>query len=379
MQGLLDRIQDLLDSLFTSFFFLDNFKVYLAKKMWGASRRRRFYDKLAELLASGARLTDALKSLQRRTVRHKSGFVPHYYALNEVLSAIRRGDMLSDAMKEWAPQHEINLIKAGEEAGDLPNTLEFTSKIIEGRGRLQAAFVGALAYPFVLLLGAIGLLFLIGYSLIPRMAQIGDPTSWEGSAYAMYQLSQFLQSYWALTVPVVAGAIAIFIFITLKKPILPKKVRVVLDRYPPWSFYRLFVGSGFLLNLSSLLNAGVSQQEALRLIRDDAPPYMRDRVDGILRQMRGGADNIGEAMYRCGYEFPDREVIEDLMTYADLPNFTERLEEMGTEWMEKGISRVEGQAQYLNWLMLVIIGVGITWTAYAVYTIQQSFLSKMGV
>lgn len=377
LRPVIKLVEKLFNKLYQFTYWYDRIKIELAKRSWKAERRQRFYQKLGSLLSSGASIKQALSSLKRRNAQESSLFSPHFHALSQCMAKLRQGGLLSEALQGWAPEQEIHVLRAGEEAGDLPRTLQFASELIEGRERLRKAIVNALAYPAVLIVGVFGLFYFVGTALVPRMAALGDPAQWTGHAYILYAATNWMQSYYASAIPL--GGLILFglILYSLPRTLLPHWIRRKLDRYPPWSFYRLFVGSTFLLNLSSLLKAGMSQQDALRNMREGASPYLKYRIEGILAALRRGADNIGEAMDWAGYDFPDRDVIEDLMTYANLPNFGGELRRLGTDWMESGIEKVERQAQFLNWVLIIGIGMGIAWTAWAIFSMQQFFMNNL--
>ncbi|MDR5671210.1 type II secretion system F family protein, partial [Burkholderia cenocepacia] len=91
-------------------------------------------------------------------------------------------------------------------------------------------------------------------------------------------------------------------------------VRAWLDRYPPYSIYRLITGCGFLVALSSLQAAGFTVERSLARLAADATPWLRQRIDDMLFGVKSGL-NVGEAMKNAGYRFPSEEIVDDLCVY----------------------------------------------------------------
>jgi Type II secretory pathway, component PulF len=153
-------------------------------------------------------------------------------------------------------------------------------------------------------------------------------------------------------------------------------VRVTLDKLPPWSIYRIVNGAGFLLSMGALVAAGVQSARALEKLRKNASPWLKERLDATLKHVYSGS-NVGRAMQRAGYSFPDEEIIEDLCAYADLPAFTEMLETLGKEWMSESVELISAQARVLNTIALMAMAGVVAWIFSGMFDIQQQITSSV--
>jgi type II secretory pathway component PulF len=345
-----------------------------AKINFGSSDRKKIYNKLSELLEHDVQLMDALQSLHERAQR-KGSSDPTYVVLDHLIRKIRSGQQLSEAFREFAPPRERLLLEAGEAQGDLGFALKNVARTVDATSEMKSKVISGLAYPVVLLMAVIGMLYFVGTTVIPQMAKASDPSKWTGVARSLYELSKFVQTPWFWTIPASLIGVSLLIAWSLPKTLGSGTLRSYLDKVPPWSLYRLIVGSGFLLSLSSMLRAGIPVQEALFQMRSHASPWLKQRLDGALAALRSGSQNIGYALAESNYDFPDREIVDDLTVYGELPNFDEIVDDIGQEWIEKGLERVETQSTILNSAGMAIMAGVIGYIAWGLFSIQQQLAS----
>jgi type II secretory pathway component PulF len=141
----------------------------------------RFARELANALGAGASTGDALVLIAPSATQPKA--YRHFYTI--VLASVRSGLRLSAAVRltglrlppEFAP-----LIEAGESTASLPLVLRQLSDDYEKQGELGQTIVGAVAYPLLLLLVAIGALAIIALNVAPTLDDLfiaaGKPTPW---------------------------------------------------------------------------------------------------------------------------------------------------------------------------------------------------------
>jgi type II secretory pathway component PulF len=196
--------------------------------------------------------------------------------------------------------------------------------------------------------------------------------TWTGLAGQMGIMSIAIQEY---SVPIIVFFFAFAILLGWSLPRWTGLMRAKLDhKVPPYSFYSLFVGSGFLLCLSALVRVGVPIPEALRRLRQSAKPWYLEKIDAVLFHVNEG-QQLGDALYLSGYGFPDPEIIEDLKLYASLGNFDERMENMAREWIDEGVERVRIQAQGLNLGMMLTMGLLVGWMGLGLMALLEQVTS----
>ncbi len=315
--------------------------------------RRRLWLKLAKLIGNGVQILQAVDSIRDRRVASGGGKDPETYALTAWTSAIKNGARLSRAMEDWVTLEEMMLISAGEQSGTLESALRSAARVMEGRKRIRSAVYAGLAYPFVLLLMAIGILFLFGFKIVPAFTKVMHGAEWLGIAKLMIMVSNFAQDWLWIAVLGIGGLIVLF-FLTL--PYFDGPLRVLLDRYTPYSIYRVMQGSTWLIALAAMVDAGLRIEIALEQLAEGAPPWLHRRISTCLAGMRSG-HSMGDALTRAGYEFPDREIIEDLGVYSTLSGFEDALSMLGREWLDESIEQIEARMKVVFGISLLCVGV----------------------
>jgi len=154
------------------------------------------------------------------------------------------------------------------------------------------------------------------------------------------------------------------------------KWRIYLDKIPPWSIYRMLHGSTFLLNIALMLNTGIRLQEVLVIMSKNASPWLRERITGALRGINRG-DNLGIALYRSGYEFPDVRAIQFLRILADQNGFDKKLKNFGQRWLDQSVKGVERASKILLMAGILVIGFLIMMILGGVVGIQQLASSQL--
>lgn len=346
-----------------------DFNSWFARTQLTESKRLKLFRKIAVMLRNGTRLEDVLSNLQMRAT--KNGKKPNEamgVVLEHWLRGIRNGGKFSEAVDGWIPIPEQMLIMAGEEAGKLPEQLERLIEVVTASKAIKRAVVGGVFYPTVLLTVTFAYLMLFGVKVIPEFAKVVDPSKWGGMARSLYLMSNFVTA-WGVTFAL--GVVAMIAGLILSLPVLTGRIRIVLDHVPPWSIYRLVVGSGFMLSLSALLMGGGRVQDALITLSKTSNRYLRERMEGFLLGVNSGL-NPGEAMNASGYHFPSQEIVDDLAVYAEhTGSFSESLAIIAEEWLEDGVNQVATQMGLFKGMAIAVMTIVLMWITAGFFGIQQ--------
>lgn len=339
-----------------------------AKLCLNADERLRVYRKIAKMLGNGLPLLKVLEELEWRASREgRKPREPLAIVLSDWRLAVQNGGMLSEAMEAWVPATEQMIVAAGEQAGRIEDALASVADIVQSSRKIRRAVTGGVAYPVGLVVMVIGYLYLFGTHVIPKFALIADPAHWRGAARSLYLMSLFVQG-WMLVV--VAALAAALVALAWSLPRWRGPLRIYADRVPPYSIYRLIAGSGFLIAFSALQASGVTVEKALLKIGLVAGPWLRERIDDTLVGVKSGL-NAGEALLNAGYQFPSREIVEDLCIYAEYGGFDAALKMLADEWLEEGVARITAQMRVLNGVAIVVLALLIGWLVTGFFGIQQ--------
>jgi type II secretory pathway component PulF len=333
-----------------------------------AQARLRIYRKIAKMLANGLPLLKILDELEMRASHE--GRKPNEsmaVTLSDWRRVVQNGGMLAEAMAWWVPHTEQMIVMAGEQSGRLEASLINVCAVVQYSRRIRMAIVGGLTYPTVIFAMTIGYVYLFGKLVIPRFASIVDPERWHGVARSLYDLSRFVQSGMIYCIVLFVIFLAVLFY---SMPRWSGNVRIILDRYPPYSIYRLIVGCGFLVAFSSLQSAGFTVEKSLSRLATDAKPWLRQRIDDMLFGVKSGL-NVGEAMKNTGYRFPSQEIVDDLCVYAEYKGFAEALHAIASEWMNEGVETIEAQMRVVNGAAIVTLALVLSWLVSGFFGIQQ--------
>lgn len=336
--------------------------------------RLKMYRKLASLMANRFSLMDALDMLYRGASDNgKSPYEPMAIAIVSWMKTLQNGLTFADALRGWAPGRERLMLSTGD-VSNLESALLNLIKVTEGSTKMIRPIVGAIAYPSFLAMMSILILYGIGVYMVPPMQEAAPTLRWTGTAADLVAVSEWIQVYWALAF---ASLPTVMLVIYLTIGIWVGKLRVIFDRMPPWSLYKIFVGISWLLAMAALIKGGTPVSSAMSALRRDANSYLREKIDKSLKYINNG-DNLGQALYKTELEFPDKEIIADLAVYSELDNFEEAIDNLANEWLDESVYMIEQKASILNMIALLSIGGVIAWAVMGVFDMQDQITSTMG-
>ncbi|PCI01892.1 MAG: hypothetical protein COB76_00285 [Alphaproteobacteria bacterium] len=333
---------------------------------FGSAARYKFYRKLAQLLENGVALDTALGQIEAIAKRGSSSVMPTLY--RRWRGNIANGMNFGACLAPFIPSSEAMLIETGANSGKLITALQNSAESIEQQGKVKKAIITASAYPMVLVAMLIAALLLSAYKVIPTFEEIIPVEDWKGVSYVVAITCQFIRGYAFLVGVCFAGFIAL-VFYSL--PRWTSKKRVFFDRFVPWSMYRMWQGASFLLAISSMMAAGVKLDEvSLGKISRRADPYLKQRIRSLTRFITAG-ENLGDALYKSGYKFPDEDIIGDLQIYAKLRGFDHNLIWITRSWVDSLVERVTMTMKVVNTIILMLIALVIGCLIMSFYDVFQ--------
>lgn len=342
---------------------------YWARLQLSSDTRLRLYRKIGKMLTNGLPLLRVLDELElRASSEGRKPNAPEAIVLAEWRRAVQNGGTLAEGMEWWVPYAEQMIILAGEQSGRLEKSLEAVAEVVTAGRSIRSAVVGGLAYPIAVLTMVVAYLYLFGVQVIPQFARIVDPSLWRGAAHSLYVMSGWVQ-HWML--PSIAAVLVIGLAFWLSLSRWQRGPRTFLDRYPPYSIYRLISGSGFLVAFASLQTSGYTVEKALSKLAENASPWLRVRIEDTIFGVRSGL-NAGEAMKSAGYRFPSKEIVEDLCIYAEYNGFDQALRTLAEEWMQEGVASVASQMRKVNGFAIGVLAGVIGWLVSGFFGIQQA-------
>jgi type II secretory pathway component PulF len=346
-----------------------------AKMSFGGQHRADTYERLASLLKQ-VKLDVAIRALY--DVASEGGKNPNEgkaVIFSHTMEAIGRADKLGDALEPFVPQAESLLLISGERAGDLSLMLRNAASVVRARADMIGAVIAETMTPLVLLLSAVGYVVFYAISVVPKLVLPSmKPDNWEPAAKALVYTSKVLVSHGWIALPIVAAFIALVIY---SIPRLTGRVRLYLDYLPPYSIYRVVVGSSVILSLAAMLKSGYKLLDALELIRESANPWLTERIDGMIAGIRQGF-GPGVALRMAGHNFPDARVIGDIIIFSQSSNFDQAMSRVADDLLENSVKRVVAISAALKYVAYFTLFGVMAFITIGTTSITSSLSSAVG-
>jgi len=150
---------------------------------------------LGSMLSAGLSLARALAIIERET---KNARLRH--VVSELSGAVRRGETLHSALEKFPTIFSklfCAMVRAGEEGGELPQSLTVVSDQMERMYVLKKKIRGAMLYPCIIMIAIVGIGAFMMINVVPTLAQTFKEMDAElpASTRAIIAISDFLVQY----------------------------------------------------------------------------------------------------------------------------------------------------------------------------------------
>ena len=311
-------------------------------------KRMAISRKVASLLRNNFTLMDALHRIEMiESHNGRKPNEPFAIAMRDIQQNLERGMTFSQATSDWVPNEETLLLTSGN-VSSLLVSLENIGRIVNGINRIKRAMWTAVSYPLFLFVLTIAIVIMVGLYLVPPLAEAaGSTVVWRGAAASLVWVSGWAGKYWHI----LAGGFAVlFVLVWLSLPVWTGRLRTMFDKLPPWNTYKLQLSVSWLMSLSAMIAAGVSVPDAMRLLSDYSNRYLSDILEKALHHISNG-ENLGNALAMTGKDFPNEEIIGDLIIYADMNDFAKNLSQIANDYLEESVRKIQMQEQITSVLM----------------------------
>ena len=341
---------------------------------YNTEKRMAICRKLASLLRNDFTLIDALERLEM--IESKNGTKPNEpfaIVMRQWQQNLERGMTFSEATRGWVPPEETLLVTSGN-LSNLVVALENVGRVVEGSQRIRRAMTSAIAYPVFLLALTFGIIIMVGIYLVPPLAEVaGADIIWRGTARSLIWVSDISIKYWYVFLILFASFVSV-VWLSLAN--WSGRIRAMFDKLPPWNIYKVQVSVGWLMSLGAMVSAGVTIPDAMRMLADSANRYLRRILDSALRFIANG-DNLGVALSKTGYGFPDDEIIGDLTIYSDMNGFDENLTQVANDYLNESVRKMEKISNTLNSLGILLVSAIIAWVVLGTFQMQDQITAAL--
>jgi type II secretory pathway component PulF len=354
---------------------LANLETRFIAFQFGTSSRLKVYEKLSALMKNGVAINKAMKDIEAHmSWDGKKPKDPTAFAMREWRRNYEGGATFAESIKAWVPRDDVNIIAAGEVSGNLVETLNNVCYLTVAQKRMKSSVRSAVIYPLLLMVAGIGFMIFFGRNVIPAFDEVWPKENWYGLAASMRMIASFVENGLFPTIGVFV-ALALLSFWSL--PRWTGKIRSKFDKVPPYSIYRLVVGSGFLLTMAIMMRSGIKISVGISKLMRYSSPWLTERLRQIHHSSSKGSD-LAKSLHLLPYPFPDREIVNDLRTFSSQEGFDEKLLSIGKQSLETTISKIEAQANLLRLAgMFFMFGI-IIWFVLGMFAIQDQVMQGVG-
>lgn len=168
-----------------------------------------FCKQLYTMLNAGMPLSNALDVLGSQTENKVLR-----QTIKEVYSQVQTGAMLSQAMKKHRnifPNLLITMVESGEMTGNLDSVLARMSEHFEKENKINSKIKGAMVYPTVLSVAAVGVVIFLLTFIMPTFTGMFTSSGVElpGPTKLLMAISDALKNYWYIFIIVIGVALFI--------------------------------------------------------------------------------------------------------------------------------------------------------------------------
>jgi type IV pilus assembly protein PilC len=237
---------------------------------------------LEQLLRAGVPIVDALRDLRdtggERGLRDLTA---------NLIESIEGGARLSDAMEQQIGAFDavfVNLVRAGEESGELPTVLERLAENLRWQDEMVAQTRKLLLYPAVSAVAVGGMILFLFVYLVPRLAEVLRSLSSElpASTRMLLGVSRFLSDWWAVVLLVPLGVLALAVLavrtdrrlrLAWDRAVLavpqfgPIYLKVILARFS--TYFALMYGAGIPILDCLRISERIAGNHAVRMALEE--------------------------------------------------------------------------------------------------------------
>lgn len=325
------------------------------------SKVGQMYEQLADLLRAGVPILRALEVLSQQSTTPALSRV-----LREIRDAVSGGDSLADAMKKHPhafPDLHASMVRAGEKGGFLEDVLARLSEFVARQDALKNKFIGALIYPTVLLVGAVGAVAFIMAFVVPKIRTVLEGQSLPLPTRIVFGISDVLRDHglWLLVAVVLLVGAVVGYFRSAMGRAHWSRLQLKLIGFG--KIYTMVAICRFCRVLGTMLTNGIPILQSLKISKDSTGnTVLADAVEEAAESVRAG-EPLARPLASSGV-FPP--AIVDMIAIAEESNTLDKvLVEIANTQEERTARQIDFTMRLLEPLLLMFMGSMIAFIAVA--------------
>ncbi len=324
-----------------------------------------FSRQLAVMVQSRVPITQSLKSLATQTKN------PSFkQKILKIAQLIEEGSPLSEAFATYPEVFNIfyvSLIKTGEASGKISESLYYLSDHLEREHDISSQITGAMVYPIFVISVLLIVVPLVIIFLIPKLVDLLKQTTVKPPVFTQMMIAFyiFLENYgWIILAGFFFLVLFIIYYFTTKEG---KK------RYDEMSLKIPFIG-GFLKktflirfaeNISTLIAAGLSINNALKITRDTVGNHVYRKVLTETEERVSQGEKISSVMIKYPELVPPF-VVQMIQVGEETGTLDKNLMEIVNFYNKELKRAIETFTALLEPVLIIVLGAVVTFLAVSV-------------
>ncbi|MFK4705832.1 toxin co-regulated pilus biosynthesis protein E [Roseateles asaccharophilus] len=326
------------------------------------AQRARFFEMMGSLIKDGKALDAALRELADRYKKKKR---PNEPIMRSLASSLSGGSTFSDAVRPFVADTEFIILSSGEKSGNLGAAFEQASVVARAGVDMTKVVRKELSTPVIQVALLIALLVGFSTNVAPSLAKSVPWSALDESQRMLFGLADIVAKTWFIVVPLLVGMVVLALW-SMSRYTGP--ARRIMDRIPPWSVYRTYAGSTFMISLAAMIGAGVPIESAIRFIKKSSMPWLSEYLGQMVGRLRSGNDQ-GEAL-DVGLLTDD--LADTVAVYSKTSDFESAMNSLGREAIKVGIEDITRKAGVARTLATILIGLLVAWMFDAMMGISDA-------
>ncbi len=340
-----------------------------------------FYESIANLLDGGVTLLSAFKGFASRLPQG-----PLRDAMENTIFFVEGGDQLNTAMRKlpnFYTEKEIAIIESGEQTGMLKDTFTAIAKELRMQADLKTKVMGALTYPFIILIFLVLAMVVIMVYVIPQIMPviIEMATEIPFSTRSLMAVSDFFRNniVWL-------GGLLIAASLVFRGFVVTESGKMWFDKFKVYNLvsgkvYKDYIIVQVMGTFHLLSSSGVSVVRALRLTgASSGNVYIAAIYNNIADQISAGR-KISEAMMdidKDKYIFtPDiLQLIESAEKTSTVHQTTAKISDQYRRELDASLAMM---VKFIEPVALLSAGVFVAWFAIAIFGVVMQITQSAGM
>lgn len=258
-----------------------------------------FCRQFAVIIAAGISILKGLEIVKEQTENKK---LKKY--LGEIFEDVQKGKTLSESMKKYKdfPEMLSNMVAVGESSGTLDTIMERMALYYDKENKLNQKIKGALTYPAVISVFAVGVVILLVTKVLPTF--VGMLTQ-DGQELPMptkiiLGLSNLITNKWYLIIAIIIGLVIIlrYYFSSPQGRLFFDKLKMRMPIFG--KIYKKIVTARFARTFGTLMGSGIPLLNSIEICADVVGNHViKDILDSTKDEIKKGL-SIGETLGNRG-------------------------------------------------------------------------------